>query len=279
MTSSEATNESSTPSGKWRIVALAIVVLIAVAAAVLLLVDGGDDADDSAATTGVPIETTTPADTTPATEPPDTTPATEPPATPAPTEPPATEPPDIPVEGTSSAVWPAAGTAVGFADPIEATTSFATEFLGVLDPVIGEFLAGDSRSGEVELRSTADGPVTLVLLRQLSDDDSWWVLGSEAENITLDEPGAGVVVQSPLALVGSALAFEGTVDVELWADGLDEPISTGFVTGSGGPEAGPFEGSIEFDDPAVDGGVLVLLSRSSEDGSVLEASTRRVFFR
>jgi hypothetical protein len=276
MTLSDTADEPSTPSGRWRIVALAIVVLVAVVAAVVLLVGGDDDDDDSATTTEATIETTTPTDTTPATEPPETTPATEPPATPAPTEPPVTEPP--PGEGTALAVWPAAGTAEGFADPVEAATSFATEFLGFSDPVVGEFMAGDSRSGEIELRAGEVGPVTLVLLRQLGDDDSWWVLGSEAENIEVETPEAGAVIQSPLVLEGSALAFEGTVDVELRADGLVEPIATGFVTGSGPPEAGPFEGSIEFDDPAVEAGVLVLISRSSEDGSVLEASTRRVFF-
>lgn len=279
MTLSDTADEPSTPSGRWRIVALAIVVLVAVVAAVVLLVGGDDDADDSATTTDATIETTTPADTTPATEPPATTPATEPPATPAPTEPPVTEPPpSIPGDGTASAVWPAAGTAVGFADPVEAATSFATEFLGFTDPVIGEFMAGDSRSGEIELRAGEIGPVTIVLLRQLGDDDSWWVLGSEAENISIETPEVGAVIQSPLVLEGSALAFEGTVDVELRADGLIEPIATGFVTGSGPPEPGPFEGSIEFDDPTAEAGVLVLISRSSEDGSVLEASARRVFF-
>ena len=40
----------------------------------------------------------------------------------------------------------------------------------------------------------------------------------------LDEPRTGAVVESPLRLVGEALAFEGTVEVEIRADGEAEPI-------------------------------------------------------
>ncbi len=277
MTMSDPTSPSES-GNRFRIVALAVVALIAVVVGAILLV-GGDDDDD---TTGTTVGSSAPATEPPPTDPGVTEPTTtEPPVTEPPvTEPPVTEPPDTttPSEDTSTAIWPWADTSVRFADPVEAVASYATDFLGFTEPVLGEFRAGDSRSGEVEVRAGDDVElVTVVSVRQLGDDD-WWVLGSASENIVVDEPETLAIVESPLTLSGRALAFEGTVEVEVRADGQGEAIATGFVTGSGPPEAGPFEDTIEFDSPGPGGGALVFISRSSADGSVLEATSLRIFF-
>jgi hypothetical protein len=121
--------------------------------------------------------------------------------------------------------------------------------------------------------------VTTVLVRQLTDDDSWWILAAVCENITVDEPEAGAEITSPLPVSGTAAAFEGTVDVELRVDGSDEAIVSGFVTGSGGPAPGPFSETFEFTSPGEVGGTLLLWSRSPENGSVVEAAAMRIFYR
>ena len=176
------------------------------------------------------------------------------------------------------AVWPVASTSQRFGDPAAAARNFAVQLAGFPeDAVVGAFREGDSRSGEVEIRPNERGPVTTVLVRQLGDDGSWWVVGAQTENIVLDDPSAGDDVSSPLSVSGRALAFEGTVEVELRADGQLEPIGGTFVTG-GGDEMRPFSGELEFPDPDVEGGVLMLLSRSAKDGSVLEATVVRVHF-
>jgi hypothetical protein len=277
MTMSMSNTDSPADSGaRFRILALAVVALVAVVVAAILLVGGDDDDDDAATVTTV--DSSAPATAPPATEPPVTEPvATDPP----PTDPPATDPPDTttPGDDTSTAIWPWADTPERFDDPVDAAAGYATDFLGFTDPVLGEFRAGDSRSGEVEVRPGDDVElVTVVFVRQLGADDDWWVLGSAAENIVVDEPETLSVVESPLNLSGSALAFEGTVEVEVRADGQGEAIATGFVTGSGPPEAGPFEGTIEFDSPGPGGGALVFISRSPADGTVLEATSLRIFF-
>lgn len=177
------------------------------------------------------------------------------------------------------AVWPWANTDSHYSEPVEAATGFATDFLGFDEPIVGEFLAGDARSGEVEIRAVENGPVTVVLVRQLADDDSWWILGAISANITVDEPQAQAEVTSPLTVSGSASTFEGTVDVQLRADGYGEPIFEGFVTGSGGAEPGPFSESFEFTSPGETGGALVMLSLSPKDGSTMEATVLRVFYR
>ena len=267
-------------SGRFRIVALAVIALIVVAIGAFLLVDDGDDDEASVASSSsaaATSPTTQPATSEPPpTEPPATAPPTEPPATAAPTTDTATT--TVPDDPTRMAIWPWTESDVRFGDPVAAAESYATEFLGFDEPVIGEFLAGDSRSGEVEIMPGTIGPTTVVLVRQLTDDDSWWILGSAAENIVLDEPEAGTIVESPLPLVGQARAFEGTVEVEIRADADAEPIEVGFVTGSGGPEPGPFDDAIEFVSPGPGGGSLVLISRSPEDDSVLEAGSIRIFF-
>lgn len=227
-----------------------------------------------ATTGGTAVETmdaTTVAPTGPASTAPATTDATPPTGSPATTE--STEP-----EQPESAMWPWAVTGTRFDAPVDAATSFATDFLGFTDPVVGEFQAGDARSGEVEIRPRSEGEVTVVFVRQLTDDDSWWVLGSAAEGIVIDEPDALAVVESPLTVSGSARAFEGTVDVQLRADGNGEPIASSFVTGGAGPDLEPFEGSVEFTSPGDLGGALVLRSVSPEDGSVVEASAVRVSY-
>jgi hypothetical protein len=168
---------------------------------------------------------------------------------------------------------------VRFDDPVEAARTFATDFVGFEDPIVGDFMAGDSRSGEVEVQARENGAVTTVFVRQLGPDDSWWVIGSSTPNIVVTSPEALQEVSSPLALTGQARAFEGTVNVEVRVDGDVGPLATTFVTGSGGGDLGPFEGEATWGTPpAQPGGAVVFLTISAEDGSVWEASVVRVLF-
>lgn len=273
-------------SNKWWLIAGAVVLIAALVVGLVLITadDDDDESTDSVATTE-PTATTVVSDTTDVpetTEPPETTQApetTEPVAT---TEAPTTEPSTTvaPVpDQVRTAIWPWFETDLRYADPVEAAVGFASDYLGFVDPIASEFMAGDSRSGEVEIRSAGTQLTTVVFVRQLTDDDSWWILGAASENITIDEPEALDEVTSPLTVSGTALAFEGTVDVQLRADGNGEPIFEGFVTGSGGPEPGPYSETFEFTSPGETGGALVMLSLSSEDGSTLEASAMRIFYR
>lgn len=283
---SGATTTSGGASTKWWLIAGAVVLIAAlVVGLVLITADDDDESTDSVATTEA-VATTVVSDTTdaPATsESPETTQApetTEPVETteaPTTSEPTTTVPP-VP-DQVRTAIWPWFETDLRYADPVEAAVGFASDYLGFVDPIASEFMAGDSRSGEVEIRSVETGPATVVFVRQLTDDDSWWILGAASENITIDEPEALAEVTSPLTVSGTALAFEGTVDVQLRADGNGEPIFEGFVTGSGGPEPGPYSETFEFTSPGETGGALVMLSLSSEDGSTLEASAMRIFYR
>lgn len=190
----------------------------------------------------------------------------------APSVQPSAEPPSGSVD-RSTAVWPGAGTP-GYAEPVGAARAFATGFLGFTDPVVGDFQQGDSRSGEVEIRPIATGPATTVLLRQLSGEDSWSVLGAATEGIQVSAPDALAVITSPVTVRGEAWTFEGHVSVQVRQDGTTAPIGEGYVTG-GGDQLRPFTGSIPFTATA-DHGALVFLTHSAKDGSVWQASVLRV---
>lgn len=176
-----------------------------------------------------------------------------------------------------SAVWPDPASAVRYAEPRAAARGFAEDFLGFGDPVVGPFLQGDSRSGEVEFRPTDTGPVTTVFVRQLDAAGTWWILGSVTGNISLESPGGLEEIDSPLVVSGSALAFEGVVDVELRADGSTSPLTEGSVIG-GGTSQERFERSFEWVNPGEGAGALILMTISMEDGQPWEAVVVRVLF-
>jgi hypothetical protein len=255
-----------------------LAVLVFVAAAVVGIVVADDDDEGPATTTSVttaPSTSATAAPTTsevtrPSTSAP-TTVTTAPPTT-RPTPPPTT----APAGDTSTAVFPAATSGTRFDDPVDAARAFAVDAVGFTDPLVGEFVQGDARSGEVEVRPLARGPVTTVFVRQLGTDGSWWVLGSATANVTVDTPAAGDRITSPVTVRGSALAFEGNVAVEVRADGRSRPIGTGVVTG--GDQTRPFEGRIAFTSPGEGYGSLLFLTHSARDGRVWQAATLRVRF-
>ena len=259
----EVEREPSAPSGGrpiGLIVALAVAIGV-IAVLIGVLVWPSDDAGDVATEPTTTLAPTTTA--TPTTGPSTTAPTT---VTTAP----------APVD-TSTAVFPDASSEVRYDDPVAAARAFAVDFVGFTDPVVGEFMPGDARSGEVEVRPMTNGPTTTVFVRQLGSDGTWWVLGSGTANIVIDAPTAGGAIASPVTVSGSALAFEGTVDVEIRQDGARQPIGTDVVTG-GGDTIRPFSSDIEFSIPTEPYGAVVFLTHSEQDGRVWEAAVVRVSF-
>lgn len=201
---------------------------------VSLVVACGDDAvstptsttGSTTATTATTVAPTTTPETTPTTAP-TTVPETTMPATTAasttvaPTTAAATTvaPTTVPVVEPVVAVWPAAD--VAFDTPEEAASDFIEQVFGV-EPLIGEFLQGDGRSGEIEVLSPLDDddPATtrptgvILFMRQLGPDDGWFVLSATSEGVTIDAPEFGDAVDAgDLTVDGTGRGFEGTVVV------------------------------------------------------------------
>ncbi len=198
----------------------------------------------------------------------------EPPTTLAPTST-AAPPTTVPLD-TATAVYPAAGSSLRFDEPTDAARGFAVDFVGFVDPVVGEFQRGDSQSGEIEIRPSTSGPVTTVLVRRLGE--SWWVLGAVTADIELQDPAALAGISSPVRLTGVSTAFEANVSVEIREDGARRPLGDGFVMGGSMGEKGPFDGTVTFAKPSASMGAIVLSTTSMEDGRLWEAAVVRVRF-
>jgi len=258
-------NNTTTRSRRAPIIVAAIVVLVVAIIAIAIVVNDDDNVSTSATTTAPDPTASTSAAATPT-------------STPTTTAPPTTAgSPTTTLAPTDGAVWPVASPQRQFSDPSDAARAFATEFVGFAAPVVGAFQAGDSRSGEVEVRPRSTGPVTTVLLRQLGPDANWSVTGTATAGIEIDDPTGLATISSPVRLSGRAQAFEGTVDVEVRADGEATPLATGFVTGRG-DMLGPFDARLRYAPTNATGGSVVFFTRSAENGEVWEAAVIRVRF-
>jgi hypothetical protein len=178
----------------------------------------------------------------------------------------------------ATAMWPFARTSLRFSDPVSAASSFVVSYLGFSAPVVGAFQQGDSRSGEVPVRSSSTGAVTTVLVRQLTNDDSWWVLGAATANIQITTPALLASLHSPITLRGVSTAFEAQVNVELRRDQSLDPIGSGYVMGGSMGQLASFEGQITFTKSSSRYGTLLMRTYSAKDGSVLEAAALRIMY-
>ena len=182
-------------------------------------------------------------------------------------------------EQPDSAVWPSASSSTRYTDPVDAATGFATSFLGFVNPIVGDFQQGDTRSGEVAVQTADAGATTTVVVRQLGPDDSWWVLGAVTPNLQIAKPEALATVTSPLTVSGQSTAFEATIEVEVRADGQTEPVVGGNTMGGSMGEMGPFSIGLSFlPAPTVSGGAIVVKTMSPKDGNIAEATVIRVHF-
>ena len=115
-----------------------------------------------------------------------------------------------------------------------------------------------------------------MLVRQLGNDGTWWVLGAQTANIQLTAPAPLESIASPVTLRGTSTAFEATLDVEVREDGNAQPLVSTFLMGGANGQMGPFEGVIAFAVPHASSGAVVLSTMSPEDGRVDEATVVRV---
>lgn len=119
--------------------------------------------------------------------------------------------------------------------PESAAEAAVASLIGVT-PVLGDFMAGDSRSGEMVVFSPGETtPVerSLLLLRRLGSDDRWSVIGAINSAMTIDEPETASVVPAGLLTVsGSGRGFEGLIVVSAHRIGdrvesIDQETTTG----------------------------------------------------
>jgi hypothetical protein len=205
---------------------------------------------------GTIVETTTTATT------PDTTaaPVTAAPTTAAPTTGPSTT--VVPV--MQPAIWPAPD--VVFTTPQAAATDFLVNVFGD-GPLLGEFMAGDSRSGEFEVFASVDGaPIgearSLLLMRQLGPDDGWFVLSAASEVATITTPESMATVPAgPITVEGVGTGFEATIVVSAFQAGMaDNEFDRDFAMAGNFGEVLPYTVPLDLG-AATAGDIVTLLTR------------------
>jgi hypothetical protein len=161
------------------------------------------------------------------------------------------------------AVWPAAD--VVFDTPEAAASDFVAKALGV-DPVLGEFQAGDARSGEIQVFSPGEGggariERSVLALRQLGPDDGWFVLAAVNEHTSIATPSSGdEVAAESVTVTGEARGFEGNVVVSAFAAGTAEQLGQAVTQGGSFEASEPYSVTLDLDGVEA-GDTVVLLVR------------------
>ena len=160
------------------------------------------------------------------------------------------------------AIWTSLGPEAD--TPETAAAAAVTELLGVV-PVLGEFMAGDSRSGEILVFAPSENGLiqrSLLLLRQMGPEEQWSVIAAINPDIGIDAPSAGSY-QTPglLTVSGMARGFEGTVIVSAYRVGANRELLDMRIA-AGGAFWDPEPFSVELDlRNAAPGEVIAILVR------------------
>jgi hypothetical protein len=239
----------------------AVVAVVAIVLGIVVLThhDGEDTASTSTTSSSTTTSTSTTSSTTTTTAPTATT--------------------TLSSQDLDDALFPDLTAAARYSNPTDLVRDFALQVLGFDDKVvIGAFQPTGAGTGEIDLRPNAQADPTTVVLRQLADG-SWIALSVSTDSIRLDTPVNGAVISSPQPLTGAAFAFEGRVNVTLYADGAETQIASTFVTGRGDGVLGPFDGQLGFQVPqGTTRGILVLSAASGATGATAAAEVIRVHF-
>lgn len=156
------------------------------------------------------------------------------------------------------AVWPGADVVID--DPIEAASGFVAEVLHV-PPMLGPFMAGDGRSGEVTLFSPGSVLTDrgIILVRRLGEDDGWFVIGVANDVSYVSSPLPGATVSAGLVTVtGVGYGFEASLSVTAFLAGDPDTVFDTVVTQAGSMEE-PGRFVVELDLSAAETGEVVAI--------------------
>jgi spore germination protein GerM len=185
----------------------------------------------------------------------------------------------------------AAGADKTYRDPVATARDFATKYVGMDNPV--DFPPRTTAPGQVEVpmgvrfgegRTPIANPQARfgVIVRQLGEQGAsgpWTVTEVVAFEITVTTPKPLDKISSPVRLTGQALAFEGTVNIQIREDGMlaGQSLGKGFVTG-GGDIKRPYSDDVTFRAPTKPGGAILYTVLSMADGGIIQIAAIKVRF-
>ena len=169
------------------------------------------------------------------------------------------------VELAQPAIWPASDVVLD--TPEAAAAGFVSDVLGV-EPVLGDFLGGDSRSGEIQVFSPGevDGAELvergLLGVRIIGPNDGWFVIAANSQGAFIDSPETlDRVPAGPLVVTGRGRGFEGTVVVTAFRSGAANDVLDQVITSGGAFESvEPYSVTLDLSGGAP-GDVIALIVR------------------
>ncbi|MFM8311582.1 MAG: Gmad2 immunoglobulin-like domain-containing protein [Ilumatobacteraceae bacterium] len=157
------------------------------------------------------------------------------------------------------AIWPASGEY--FDLPELAAADFVVRVLGV-PPVLGPFMAGDSRSGEIEVLSPG-GSLTgrgVLFLRQLGPLGGWFVTGIGNDVAAVASPAQGdTVAAGSLTVQGTGYGFEAAISVSAYVAGNPVPLDTVSTQAGSMESPGAFTVTLDLSGAAPGDMVMILV--------------------
>ena len=167
-------------------------------------------------------------------------------------------PPTTFVDLEQPAIWPLADAV--FETPDDAARSFVGSVFKV-PPVFGEYQAGDSRSGEIDVLIGEQPAVvrSTLLLRQLGPDDGWFVIGAVNPHMTIARPEARAVVSAGMLTVsGTARGFEAQISITAYIAGDSrQVVSQRYALAGSAESSEPY--SVELDLASAPTGSTVMI--------------------
>lgn len=170
--------------------------------------------------------------------------------------------------------WPAGTT--GAAQPLDAATSFATDYLGIPAPAVkgcDEMLTTAPAQCTATIRARGQGATTTVHV--IGTEGHWTVASADSPDIKIT---GHAIKDGQLTVTGQSTAFEATINVEIraldWTKAAPHVLAHGTLQGGSNGTLGPLTGSIEVPTGTPSGpAVLVLYAAdASGQGTATEAT-------
>jgi len=163
-------------------------------------------------------------------------------------------------------IWPFASDQRRIASAADAARSFAIDYLGMTNAVVG-----DSNGLDVQVFPNERASLRTIVHVVEDDTKGFVVVGASADMIEVDTPVAHDPLSSSLAVSGRSLAFEAQINLELRPYGSTSPVFEDFTMG-GGSEVLPFSTTItppSTDEPLV---LVVFEGDASGEGAMSQAT-------
>lgn len=162
----------------------------------------------------------------------------------------------IPSDGPTP-IWPFASSSQTFATPEDAAKSFAVDYLGMTNALVGKAVGRD-----VPVFPNSTGSERTVVHAE-QRGSNWVVVGADADEISVDTPKPNDPLASSVTVSGKSVAFEAQLGVQLRPFGSTTPTFTGTAMG-GSTDVQPFSTTIA--PPATDQPLVLVIFEGDASG-------------